>query len=310
MAAGIIINPVAGGYSHLSVGARVELAHKALERCGVAGEVIVTQCRGHGRAVATALVADGVENLVVWGGDGSVNEVASEMAFRGSVLGVVPGGSGNGLARELHLEWEIAKALETALRGHPRWIDAGELGGRLFFNVAGVGIDAHLATVFNTLRRRGRLAYAKASWRALLRYKPKVYNVQVGEVEIKERMLMVALANTQQYGSGVVIAPVAKPDNGMLVLVTLPPLSSLSMLWQARRLFTGRIHCLIGARMLSVSEVKISSDIPLTFHVDGEVVSGTSTLIARVHPRALQVRVPAVPKRDDIDPIVPGQRSL
>ena len=293
MTAGVIINPIAGTHARLSVGARIQLAHDVLERCGIEGQVTVTERRGHGREVAAALVAEGVDTLVVWGGDGSVNEVASEVAFRGPVLGIVPAGSGNGLARELHLEWDPARALETALTGRPRRIDAGELGGRLFFNVAGVGIDAHLAAAFNTLGHRGGLAYFQTAWREVARYEPRVYTVRAGEWEVTEPALAIAVANTRQYGNRAIIAPLARPDDGLLELVMLPPLSPLAILWQARRLFTGSVHRVAGVRMHSVREVEIVADGPLAFHVDGEAATGHNTLSAKVHPHALQVRVPA-----------------
>ena len=174
----------------------------------------------------------------------------------------------------------------------PPWIDAGELGGRLFFNVAGVGIDAHLAGMFNTLTRRGGVAYFDAAWRELVKYEPRKYTVRAGELDVSERALAIALANTRQYGNRAIIAPLARPDDGLLELVVLPPLSPISMLWQARRLFTGSVHRLAGVRMHSVPEVEISGDQPLGFHVDGEAVSGPATLSATVHHRALQVRVP------------------
>ncbi|MEE8128955.1 MAG: diacylglycerol kinase family protein [Vicinamibacterales bacterium] len=293
MSAGVIINPIAGTHARFSVGARIQLARDVLERCGIEGQVTVTERRDHGRELAAALVAEGVDTLVVWGGDGSVNEVASEVAFRGPVLGIVPAGSGNGLARELHLEWDPARALETALTGRPRRIDAGELGGRLFFNVAGVGIDAHLAAAFNALSHRGGLAYFQTAWREVARYEPRVYTVRAGELEVTEPALAIAVANTRQYGNRAIIAPLARPDDGLLELVMLPPLSPLAILWQARRLFTGSVHRVPGVRMHSVREVEIVADGPLAFHVDGEAATGHNTLSAKVHPHALQVRVPA-----------------
>ena len=293
MTAGVIINPIAGTHARLSIGARIQFAHDVLERCGIEGQVTVTERRGHGREVAAALVAEGVDTLVVWGGDGSVNEVASEVAFRGPVLGIVPAGSGNGLARELHLEWDPVRALETALKGRPRRIDAGELGGRLFFNVAGVGIDAHIAAAFNTLSHRGGLAYFQTACREVARYEPRVYTVRAGELEVTEPALTITVANTRQYGNRAIIAPLARPDDGLLDLVMLPPLSPMAILWQARRLFTGSVDRLAGVRMHSVSEVEIIGDGPLGFHVDGEAATGQNTLSAKVHPHALQVRVPA-----------------
>jgi diacylglycerol kinase (ATP) len=292
MVTGIIINPIAGSGRSMSVSARVNLANDVLEKCRVKGQVMVTERCGHGREIAASLVAKGAETLVVWGGDGSVNEIASEIAFHGPVLGIVPSGSGNGLAHELQLEWNPARALETALRGSPRWIDAGELGGRLFFNVAGVGVDANIAAVFNTQIRRGKMAYFVAACRELVKYKPQRYTIRTSGVEINDHALIIALANTRQYGNNAMIAPLAHFDDGLLELVVIPTLSPLSMLWQARRLFAGSVHRMVGVRTHSIQEVEISGEQPLGFHVDGEFVSGSDILRAKVHAKALQVRVP------------------
>ena len=162
-----------------------------------------------------------------------------------------------------------------------------------FFNVAGVGIDAHLAAAFNALSHRGGLAYFQTAWREVARYEPRVYTVRAGELEVTEPALAIAVANTRQYGNRAIIAPLARPDDGLLELVMLPPLSPLAILWQARRLFTGSVHRVPGVRMHSVREVEIVADGLLAFHVDGEAATGHNTLSAKVHPHALQVRVPA-----------------
>ena len=169
MKAGIIINPIAGSVYRRHTDARVALAHDVLRRCGIEGDVFVTTHRGHARELSRSCVNRAVDTVVAWGGDGTVNEVASEVAFHSSALGVVPGGSGNGLARELGLpQRDPARSLMTALQGEPRVIDAGELGGRLFFNVAGVGLDAHLAAVFNSRTTRGLCGYLVSTVREML----------------------------------------------------------------------------------------------------------------------------------------------
>ena len=292
MDVGIIINPAAGVHRGGTIDARTTLAHAVLRNCGLEGEVLVTEGPGHARDLAGMLVGRGLNTVVAWGGDGTVNEVASRVAFRGPALGIVPAGSGNGLARELDLDWDPARALETAVRGPVRWIDAGELGGRLFFNVAGIGFDAHLATVFNARTRRGALGYAIAALRELAVYDPVLYAVRADQLAFEEKALIVAVANTRQYGNRAIIAPHARPDDGLLELVIIPPLVPLSALWHAHRLFAGTVHRLRGARMHSVRDAEIAGAGPLTFHVDGEVASGPSTLSVKVHPRAVPVRVP------------------
>ena len=275
------------------MGARTALARDVLRARGVDGQVVVADGGGRGREAARSLVAQGVDTVVVWGGDGTINEVASELVSRGVTLGIVPSGSGNGLARELGLERDPRSALEAALGGAVRRIDAGELGGRLFFNVAGVGFDAHLAAAFNAGPRRGLGGYVKAVLREAVTYEAAHYQVTADGVASEGDALFVAVANTRQYGSHAVIAPRARPDDGRLELVVVPALSVPALLWQARRLFAGTLQRLDGVRTYSVSGGEIAADGPLAFHVDGEVIAGPRSLAVNVHPGALAVRVPA-----------------
>lgn len=288
----VLINPRAGVRGQRAVGARTALARDVLRARGGDGQVLVADGPGRGREAAQALVAQGVDTVVVWGGDGTINEVASELVSRGVTLGIVPSGSGNGLARELGLDRDPRRALEVALRGAVRRIDAGELGGRLFFNVAGVGFDAHLAAAFNTGPRRGLGGYVKAVVREVATYEPARYQVTADDVPSEGAALFVAVANTRQYGSHAMVAPHARPDDGLLELVVVPALSVPAILWQAPRLFAGTLQRLKGVRTYSVRAGAIAAAAPLTFHVDGEVVSGSRSLTVGVRARALAVRVP------------------
>ena len=292
MDVGVIINPISGGSRRASVADRVSLAEDALRMAELDGEVVVTERQAHGRELARSFIERGVGAVVVWGGDGTINEVASEVAFRGPALGIVPGGSGNGLARELGLPRAPGPAFRIALRGRPRSIDVGELGGRLFFNVAGVGFDALLADRFNARTTRGPLGYFVSTCREVLTYESHYYVLRASDVAISQSALLVALANTRQYGNNAQIAPLARLDDGLLELVVLPALEPLVALWHARRLFSGTVHEIPGVRMQSIRQVEIASDALDTFHVDGEVVPATGTLSASVHPHALPVRVP------------------
>ena len=292
MDAGIIINPHAGAHRRLDVETRARLARAALDSCTLDGEVARTTGIGTARELARSMVAAGASTLVAWGGDGTVNEVAAEVAFRSVALGIVPGGSGNGLARELGLERRPEAALRTALQGAERVLDVGEIGGKLFVNVAGLGFDAHLAEMFNTSARRGRAAYFIMTLRALLAYRPSAYTVRAAGETLHEVALLVSIANGRQYGSGARIAPLARPDDGLLEVVLVGARSPWSALWQARRLFNGTVSRLRGVRTLSVQRAELAAPHPLTFHVDGEVFTGGTCLQVRVHPHALRVRVP------------------
>ena len=291
--AAILINPRAGVRRGDAVAQRREMSRAALRDHGADGEVVVADGCGRGRAAARKLLAQGVETVVVWGGDGTVNEVASQLVGSGVTLGIVPAGSGNGLARELGLHMDPGRALHAALQGPVRWIDAGELGGRLFFNVAGVGFDAHLAAAFNARTRRGAAGYAAAAIREAARYVPGRYTVTADGAASSGRALLVAVANTRQYGNGAIIAPRARPDDGRLELVVVPPVGILSAGWRLPHLFRGTLHRMPGVRMSPLRAGEIAAGEPLAFHVDGEVVSGERRLAIAVHARALPVRVPA-----------------
>lgn len=291
MEAGIIINPYAGTLRSGDIERCIRLARTALDKCALDGEVVRTTGIGTARELARSMVASGASTLVAWGGDGTVNEVAAEVAFRSVVLGIVPGGSGNGLARELRLERRPETALLTALQGVERVLDVGEIGGKLFVNVAGLGFDAHLAEMFNTSSHRGRTAYFMMTLRALLAYRPSAYTVRAEGETFHDTALLVSIANGRQYGSGARIAPLARVDDGLLDVVFVGARSPWSVLSQAWRLFNGTVYRLKGVRTLSVQRAELAAPRPLTFHVDGEVFTGGTCLKVRVHPHALRVRV-------------------
>ena len=292
MHAGIIINPAAGQHWRRRIGGAVLRAEAALRECSIDGVVRVTEQRGSARALARALIAGGATTIVAWGGDGTINEVAAEVVAAGATLGVVPAGSGNGFARGVGLEGRVGAALRTALTGPVRVIDTGEVDGRRFVNVAGIGFDAHMADVFNRLPRRGASAYFRAGLRELRSYRGETYTVRTSQETFTMPAFLVALANCREYGNAAVIAPRARPDDGLLELVCVPARSLSWLLLRSFRLFAGTIDRLPGIRCVSGATVELTAEHPLTFHVDGEVYAGGTCLRARVIPSSLRVRVP------------------
>jgi diacylglycerol kinase family enzyme len=168
----VIINPISGTGGRLDIArARAEQAAALLTARGVEPEVFLTERHGHARELAASALGRGVSLVLAWGGDGTVNEVASVLAFRDATLGVIPSGSGNGLARALAIPLDPSKAFALAFDGMDLVMDAGELDGRLFFNVAGIGLDARVAHEFSAhgLVRRGLaryVAFARCSLRS------------------------------------------------------------------------------------------------------------------------------------------------
>ena len=287
----IIINPVSGGARPGAAQANARAALSVADGFVVPADVFVTEGVGHARELARAAVANGARLVLTWGGDGTINEVASALAFSDVALGIIPAGSGNGLARELGVHPRPERAMADALQAVPRPMDMGEIDGHLFANMAGVGFDAYIASRFATATRRGFVGYAGITARALRAYVPRHYRVTIGGVETAHRAILVTIANSAQFGNGARIAPGARVDDGELDLVVVEERSRIATLCQLPRLFNGTADRMRGYTIRRVREVTIESDQPMTYHVDGEPVAGGPRLSARIHPGALRVAV-------------------
>jgi diacylglycerol kinase (ATP) len=289
MSVAVIINPHSGAASLDERRRRAERAAAVLARAGEPGEVFVTERQGHAGDLARSAVARGARLVMAWGGDGTINEVASALIHTPTALGIVPSGSGNGLARELAVARQPDRAIAEALQARPRAIDAGEFGGRTFVNMAGVAFDARIAECFNVESgSRGLANYARLTVREMTRYRCADYRVDGAAAR---RALLVVVANTTQFGNGARIAPKARLDDGLLDLVIVDGRSLAATLIALPRLFLGGLARLRGVTMRPVTDVTIESDAPMTFHVDGEIEKGSTRLVARVLPQALQVSV-------------------
>ncbi|MBI3491354.1 MAG: diacylglycerol kinase family lipid kinase [Acidobacteria bacterium] len=293
MPVAIIINPISGAARPDVARARAQLALSVVDTHGDPAEVFVTERPGHARELAKAAAARGVRLVIAWGGDGTINEVASALAFDETPLAIVPAGSGNGLARELGVNMRPERAIGEALRAEPQPLDVGEIDGRLFVNIAGIGLDAYVASRFNAPGnpRRGLLGYAALTARALLRYEAARYRITISGGLIEVRAVLVTIANSAQFGNGARIAPGARVDDGQLDLVVVEERSRLATLSQLPRLFNGTAARIPGCTIRRIQTATIEADQPMTFHVDGEPVSSGSRLRVRVHPGALRVCV-------------------
>lgn len=286
----IIINPISGGVSPERARARAELASGVVDRQGNPAEVFVTAGRGHARELAKAAVRRGAALVISWGGDGTLNEVASALAFQQVPFGLVPAGSGNGFARELGVDLRPERAIAEAIRAEPRPIDLGEVDDHLFVNVAGFGFDAHVAAEFDKRGgRRGFAGYVAITARALVTYVPQTYTITTAEGCKVSRAVLVTVANSAQFGNGARIAPRALLDDGLLDLVVVEERARWRTVCHIPRLFDGTVERIPGCSICHVQHATIESDRPLLFHVDGEPIQGGKRLQIRVHPAALRV---------------------
>lgn len=297
----VVINPIAGPGRMRSIGACVDLARTTLTAHHYDTDVRITEGPHDAFRFGREGVEAGVDVVVAWGGDGTVNGCASAVASTNVPLAIIPGGSGNGLARDLAIPLNAAQAFQIAATGGVRRIDAGDLHGSLFFNVAGIGFDARIADrLAQPGARRGLLGYIMATVGELRGYEPGRYSIHNAydvdgrqlQADITDHpALFIALANSRQYGNGAQIAPKALLDDGMLEIVVVEPQSGYRILRQVPAFFRGTLEEGPGLLMRSAASMEIACAHPISFHVDGEPRTGPTMLAVKTRRRILSVKV-------------------
>jgi diacylglycerol kinase (ATP) len=290
-----IINPISGAGADTTVAAqRVAMLRDAAERRGVSVDIHLTERAGHARELAAAAVHSGATQVIAWGGDGTINEVGTALIRTPVVLGVVPAGSGNGLAAALAVPRDPAAAIDAAFDGTPWTIDAGMMAGRPFFNIAGVGFDAHIARLFNGRApgSRGGWPYVTIGVREGCRYTATEYTISIDGRVRRVRALLIAFANGREYGMGARISPQAQLDDGVLDATIVDDRSVIARFLSVPYLAFAAAHRASGVTVSHVREAIIEADGPMAFHVDGEPDIVERRMEVAIIPGALTVKVP------------------
>jgi len=293
-----IINPISGAGADGAAGARrIALVRSEVERRGLHAEIHVTERAGHAHHLAAASAAAGAELVIVWGGDGTMNEAGAGVLHSDTAVALVRAGSGNGLAAALGVPRDPRAALAIALDGETRTIDAGLMADRPFFNIAGIGFDARIASRFNerAAGRRGAWPYLVLGMREGWQYGAVDYRVQLDGEAGHVRALLISFANGREYGLGACIAPGAELDDGLLDATIVEERSALARFWHARRLVTRTAHLAPRVRTARVTCATIEAEGAMEFHVDGEPGVAHGRIEVRVLPAALKIRSAPVP---------------
>lgn len=290
-----IVNPLSGAGATPGVAAqRVALLTSRFAAARIPGAVHLTERSGHAGELARAAVASGARIVIAWGGDGTINEVGTALAGTRAVLAIVPAGSGNGFASELGIPAIPDAAIDVALHGRDRRIDAGELDGRLFFNIAGIGFDAVVAQQFNlqALGRRGMGPYVRIGLRETFRYRATRYRIVLDGEELVSNALLIAFANGREYGNRIRLAPHARMDDGKLEAMVVEDRGPLARLWSGRHLALGTADKAPRIIARSIQSARVEADGELLYHLDGEVGVARGSVTVRIREKALTVRVP------------------
>ena len=284
-----IINPISGVGSKRKI---PKMIQQAFEQATCPVEITFTAYAGHASELTRQALAKGITHIIAVGGDGTVNEIARSMIHSNAVLGIIPKGSGNGLARDLHISMDIRRALDIIVKGHISTIDCCRANGRIFFCTCGVGFDAAVSQKFAHERRRGSITYIKNTVEEFLNYKPESYELKVDGQTIKEKAFLVACANASQYGNNAFIAPHANIQDGQMDITILSPFGPLDIAPLAIQLFTRQLDRNSKILTYKGKHVSIIRHKPGVMHLDGEPVMADSQIDIEVLPKALHVFTP------------------
>lgn len=243
------------------------------------------------RIVADAETA-GVDVVFAVGGDGTVHEVAKRLIGKRVALGIVPTGSGNGLARHLGIPMNVRSSIAACAKSRVEEIDTARVNGMPFVGTMGIGFDAWIAEQFAMAGTRGFRTYAAITLRGLMRYATTEMDIEIDGESQRRSALIVAIANASQYGNNARIAPLASLQDGVLDVVIVDRLSPFAIPFAAARLFSGTLNLARGVTMLRGRKIVIRRPSPGAAHLDGEPVSLPAVLEIEVVPRSLRVRVP------------------
>ena len=276
-----IVNPISGSSSKTDMCSRLE---------GLGYKVICTEYAGHAEHLAR-MASD--QTVVAVGGDGTVNEVARGILGSGKTLGIIPCGSGDGLALHLGISRHFEKALDTVINGDTSSLDAGMINGRLFLSVCGVGFDAMVSEKFAKSGHRGMINYIEQGLSLWREFQPEKYRITVDGDTWENNAALITVGNSSQWGNGARITPLADSSDGILDITVADMFTTLELPALACLLMTGhldrsnRIHCYRG------KNIRISRATGGPAHADGDWFEAGTDINIQVIPGAFNIRVPA-----------------
>lgn len=233
-------------------------------------EIVFTQYKGHGTELAKEFINNGFQVVVAVGGDGTVNEVASSLTHTNAALGIIPIGSGNGLARHLGIPMNLKKAIQQLNNSEPISIDYGLVNGRPFFCTCGTGFDAYVSTEFAKGKRRGIMSYIEKIITGYFGYKSQNYHLQGNGIDLNVKAFVLTFANASQWGNNAYIAPLASVQDGKMDISIMSNFPIIAIPTLALQLFAKTIDKDLFMTTLRAESILLKRDEPGPFHYDGE----------------------------------------
>jgi YegS/Rv2252/BmrU family lipid kinase len=285
----LIINPISGTGGKKGV---VDMVEEAMAKCGHEVDVRFTGARGDATRLAGEAVRKGYYGVLACGGDGTVNETAVALCSTDTALGILPAGSGNGLARHLHIPVDISLALDVIASDNIVDSDYGTVNDIPFFCTFGMGFDAAVSHRFARQNRRGMLSYVKSAISEYVQFRPQTYTISANGKLLTEKAFLVAVCNASQWGNNAYIAPEASITDGLLDVTVVHSGTAIDTAVMGMDIFTGYINQNTMVHTFRAPACVIYRNKEGEAHIDGEPMMLDDILDIKCHHGALKIFTP------------------
>lgn len=305
----LIINPISGTTNKRGLD---KIVSRRLADINLDMDVAWTTARGDATRLASEAVAKGYHSVIAAGGDGTVNETAKALCGSSTALGILPCGSGNGLARHLDIPVDIDAALGIIAEDHIVACDYGTANDMPFFCTFGMGFDAAVSKKFASQKQRGFITYIRSAFTEFKHFNPEEYVISANGAVITENAFVVAVCNASQYGNNAYIAPRASMVDGLLDITIILHGNPITTALVGVDMLTGYINRNTLYHTFQVREATITRKSAGPAHIDGEPVTIGDTTCIKCHPGALHIYTPSAerPFRPIITPVTSRVKEI
>ena len=281
-----VVNPISGTQGKKAI---LKWIDERLDRSIYDYSIVNTEYAGHATQIAATAVQNKVDVVVAIGGDGTINEIARSLVHTQTALGIIPCGSGNGLARHLQIPMDPKAAIDILNQGYLNCIDYGKINNIPFFCTCGVGFDAFVSLKFADSGKRGLLTYLENTLHESLTYQPETYEIENEEGTVKYKAFLIACGNASQYGNNAYIAPQASLTDGLMDVTILEPFTVLEVPNLSFQLFNKTIDQNSRIKTMRAKKIKIHRAKEGVLHFDGDPLMAGKELEVEIIPSGLYV---------------------
>ncbi len=283
-----ILNPISGTVSKAGIPGLIE---ERLDKEKFDCRIAETKYAGHATELAQQAARQGIDIVVAVGGDGTVNEVGRALVNTKTAMGILPCGSGNGLARHLNLPMNLKKCIDILNDCDIHTLDYGLINRHPFFCTCGMGFDAFISMKFAEAGKRGPITYMQKILEEGLSYQPETYEIEDEEGTRRYKAFLVSAANASQYGNNAYIAPQASMSDGLLDIIIMEPFDLIEAPQVAIELFNKTLDKNLKIKTFRASHIHIHRKSEGIIHYDGDPVMADADVDISIVPKGINIIV-------------------